>query len=264
MDNRPVLSSMLEGRLGNVFFILSKLVLCKREAKRSGIDADVVVDYEYNAGGGISPERFGITPDGTSFFSRRNRFFGKCPVRFVPHDEWTSIFSGVDISKGMSAKSATRYMASHDRLLMDKGLWWPSFTTDETKYLGDSMIDMELFNAMRDDANKNILHTSGSTAIHVRRTDFLLAKMKHPFEDSDLRAKVLERPGRPIVIFTDDVPWCKNSLSGVDGSVVYARKGVDYEDVMRMAAYDEIVVSPKSAYSYLGKLIHDYSKIVRA
>lgn len=95
----------------------------------------------------------------------------------------------------------------------------------------------------------DILHeirSSNSTAIHVRRGDYLKYPDKHPTCSLEYYMTALEEVGGDnVFVFSDDIPWCREVFSGGR----YVSTGADWVDMMLMAECNNHILA-NSTYSW--------------
>lgn len=96
----------------------------------------------------------------------------------------------------------------------------------------------------------------GQASIHVRRGDYLLYPDKHPVVTIDyLREAILHMAKigvRNFVVCSDDIPWCRQTFSGVKGAYfTYSAKKDVYSDLALMSCCQHNIIS-NSSFSWWG------------
>jgi hypothetical protein len=89
-------------------------------------------------------------------------------------------------------------------------------------------------------------------AIHIRRGDYLQNKENHPFCTKQYYFDALENfdPVRPILVFSDDVEWCKAGLDGLDRFHI-SEGGDNIADLCMMSLCNDFVIA-NSSFSWWG------------
>jgi hypothetical protein len=94
---------------------------------------------------------------------------------------------------------------------------------------------------------------SSSVSIHVRRGDYIKFSSVHPIQDKsyyDAALQYVEKTHdiKNILVFSDDIPWCKNNFH--DSRVTFVNLP-DYEDLYLMGLCDANIIS-NSSFSWWG------------
>ncbi len=100
-----------------------------------------------------------------------------------------------------------------------------------------------------------ILKTS---AIHVRRGDYVNHPNHHPTQDLEYYLKgmnILKPMTDKFVIFSDDIEWCKENLIGDD--IIYIENEKDYIEMYLMSLCDNNIIS-NSSFSWWGAWLNKY------
>ena len=100
------------------------------------------------------------------------------------------------------------------------------------------------------------------SAIHVRRGDYLKNLYKHPFCGKRYYKEAIKKLGNPdrIIIFSDDIKWCRNNLKGPN--INYMENTSVMDDFYLMTVADKIVIS-NSSFSYWAAFLNEKkSKVI--
>jgi len=101
------------------------------------------------------------------------------------------------------------------------------------------------------DKYKTILNHK-TTAIHVRRGDYVRHPNHHPTQSMEYynkAIKLLKDKTELFVVFSDDIEWCKNNLKGND--IIYIDGEKDYIELYLMSLCDNNIIS-NSSFSWWG------------
>jgi len=136
------------------------------------------------------------------------------------------------------------------------GLYFVGYFQSE-KYFEDCKPQIKTLFEMREEDEKIIyekypfLKDERVASLHVRRGDYLKFSTIHPVLSSDYYKEALERvrDRSKIMIFSDDIEWCKEKFEGDD--LVFADLPEDYLDLYAMSkCYHHIVCN--SSFSWWG------------
>lgn len=100
-----------------------------------------------------------------------------------------------------------------------------------------------------------------SVALHVRLTDFkwLKAAMGQVVDPAKKAATLLQRcTGKTVVVFSDDIAWCEQSLKAPDGVrlLFHRARPVPCDDLILMSCFRNVLqVEDISTYSLMAKLL---------
>jgi hypothetical protein len=100
-------------------------------------------------------------------------------------------------------------------------------------------------------------------ALHVRRGDYLNHQNHHPTLDVSYYKNAISLISHdlPIVVFSDDIVWCKNNLPFAD---YFSEVGTRSEDLYLMTKATHNIIA-NSSFSWWGAWLNDnYNKIVVA
>jgi hypothetical protein len=115
-----------------------------------------------------------------------------------------------------------------------------------------------------DDFNKDLLEKKyinidfeNSCSIHVRRGDYLNYINMHPTLSLEYYQKcVSETLCKNILIFSDDILWCKENLMFHDKNVTFIEGNTDYNDLWLMSMCRENIIA-NSTFSWWGAWLNN-------
>lgn len=254
MDTK-VVTTELEGRLGNAVFILLKLF---NSCKLAGIGFDnVVID------GGRAPGSDGIfskTFD-TGFFYKRMDFFYGIRDNILPRRWFSTVFDESQAEKVATwTQLRDAFVSNGKSAIMNTNMVY--FAPDKRDVFLELFMNMELFNKNKDELESDGVRTENAVALHVRRTDFAMYHNGEYLESAySLRNKIRSvSPENTILVFSDDIEWCRTALYDRTRNIRFVKPGRDVDDVMKMGACSCIVPSRMSAFSRLGMAIRECTK----
>lgn len=95
-----------------------------------------------------------------------------------------------------------------------------------------------------------------SVSLHVRRSDYLDSNGFHPVMGPEYYEKALEAVGPVdnILIFSDDIPWCKDTFKF--DQRVFVEGNNNIEDLWLMSMCDHNIIA-NSSYSWWGSWLND-------
>jgi len=144
--------------------------------------------------------------------------------------------------KGRDASTIPGHIArGHRRYLQDPGLWLHMEPTIR-RYLALQPAHATAL------ASKfsSMLAIPDKTALHIRRGDYQQKQQFHPApSEAYLRAAVERVTGTNIVVFSDDVAWCRDHLRWAE-PVLFMENNADYEDLFLMAACSRHIIANSS------------------
>lgn len=113
---------------------------------------------------------------------------------------------------------------------------------DELELSSDNKIKLDSKYKMLD---KNL------TSLHIRRTDYTSSNGFHPVQDLDYYDKALEIIGKydNLMIFSDDIEWCKNNLKY--DRMIFVEGNKNYEDIYLMSKCNNNILA-NSSFSWWG------------
>lgn len=119
---------------------------------------------------------------------------------------------------------------------------------------------LELFSPREEDLEyikKKYGDLSNTCSIHIRRGDYVEKQAHHPVCSLDYyRESITMLPeGIKFLIFSDDIPWCKNNFHG--DSFVFIENELDYIDLYIMSMCSHNIIA-NSTFSWWGAWLNDY------
>lgn len=107
--------------------------------------------------------------------------------------------------------------------------------------------------------NKYIdLFNKKTCSLHVRRGDYLSKPEYHPTQSVSYyeeAIKHIEGEFR-LVIFSDDIEWCKLNLNHLNNDIVFITGNPDYEDLILMSLCDDNIIC-NSTFSWWGAWLNN-------
>lgn len=100
----------------------------------------------------------------------------------------------------------------------------------------------------------NLPRIDGVVALHVRRGDYTTLPNHHPVIDSYYIENAVKEfyhtNVQKIMLFSDDIEWCKQHITGYfDDDVIYIKQGDPFGDLKIMASCEHQIIS-NSSYSW--------------
>ena len=85
------------------------------------------------------------------------------------------------------------------------------------------------------------------TAIQVRRGDYYKFPDHHPQLTLEYYAKAVAMANTDhVVIYSDDIAWCKENLKFDGVNITFAKESSDWEEMMEMSTYKKLIISNSS------------------
>ena len=97
------------------------------------------------------------------------------------------------------------------------------------------------------------------TAITVRRGDYLTSP-RHSVPSERFYRAALEIAGGNVVIFSDDMPWCREHMAWAD-PVMFAPETPDYEQILLLAACRRYVIA-NSSFAWWGAYLSGSTEVI--
>ena len=115
-----------------------------------------------------------------------------------------------------------------------------------------------LYNQAKQELIDQGIDPTSAVALHIRRMDFqdyhdgqyLLTKEQ--INDSIKEVP----PENQLVVFSDDMQWCKENIFRSKGEIIFNNPGTDTQDLLRLAACSKLIKNPGSSFSNLAGLLH--------
>jgi len=95
-----------------------------------------------------------------------------------------------------------------------------------------------------------------SVSLHIRRTDYVTSNGFHPVQTIEYYEKALSLIGdyKNIVVFSDDISWCKENLPFDNIKFIEGNK--DFEDLWLMSLCDHNIIA-NSSFSWWGAWLNN-------
>lgn len=155
----------------------------------------------------------------------------------------------IDLNKVVHLHSELNF-AYHPIPRLKNSLLYGFFQSE--KYFTDYKDDiMNLFNLNLIGLYK---HEEGTTAIHVRRGDYLKLPNYHPTCSIEYYTKAMEMIGKGDFIFvSDDIEWCKENFKG--DNIRFSSLTNEVDDLSLIAMCDNVIMS-NSSFSWWGAYLN--------
>lgn len=98
---------------------------------------------------------------------------------------------------------------------------------------------------------KGKYNTDNSVSIHIRRTDYVTSGGYHPVQSIEYYQRGLEliKDYERVLVFSDDIEWCKNNLNFKN--MIFVDGNDDVEDLWLMSLCDHNIIA-NSSFSWWG------------
>lgn len=129
--------------------------------------------------------------------------------------------------------------------------WYPKYTEDVVSWNWNAE---HLLTAQRA-YDRVRLPDKETIALHVRRGDYLLpqhdhfCKLDNQYYLQALQVFADKIDNHQLLIFSNDIDWCKESLIDESDSVSFIEQGSDYTDLILMSLCDHQIIA-NSSYSW--------------
>lgn len=239
------------GQLGNIILEIYSVFFY---AKRHGIPfSEIVFNKRYDVFNESNPPI-----QYYDYIANNMAVFENIASHFVDEDEFESIYfyqcqqkhilHGDDIDPRSHPNISFRRFDIH----------YPS--SEEDRELFCQLFDL---GHLQNDFFKSLIKSydlENSCAVHVRRTDFKTwynGKYLETAEQILVKIKnAIKRGNTSFVVFSDDLPWCKDNIIVDSAKITFAQHtGHDYDDLILMANAKEIL-SGASTFAYCAKLLN--------
>ncbi len=228
------------GGLGNQMFIYAFARAQEQLKKEVKIDVSYYKAFDAHGSGYIIPEVFPFTKTVLASDS-------ECAdMAFYQYDFFHRGLRKIGINKKTYVSQTKRYKsAGYNEELMHFNHAYIEGYFQSEKYFEKIKSDIrkEFQFCIRDDEVSEYLHSierANSVSVHVRRGDYLSGNKKLLFETDYYRNSIdyiYSKINEPLfVIYSDDIAWCKEYFSFVNGKVIYV-------DNMPHAYYDMYLMS---------------------
>ena len=156
----------------------------------------------------------------------------------------------IDFSRFKSIKY-TKYLVHCDNFYFNDFNWEYNIDEELMKYL---FINSSYYDICSD----YLEYKNSCLAVHVRRKDFLLNSKFTRFvlnkDEYNKRIKDNYKKYNKVIVFSDDIDWCKeNILDELRSNVIFhERLDSDYKDLYIMSLCDNVICNKKSTFSLFG------------
>lgn len=243
-----VITCNFGGQLGNVMF---SVYTCLWYADRIGADpASVVFDRSYGVKGHAD------------YIGRNAGIFENVMGHFMDHDEYAKTVCAPVVASDAEENRALKFA---------DGAWIPPFGRNVriakcVWHFPQSAEDRRIFTdafTVKRLVDEQLERYSGkydmpnSTAIHVRRTDFLTHHGGRYVQSGEtVQSKIDSSCTEKVVVFSDDIRWCRENLrQGGHDLVFHDPQEPDFKDMVLMSLFKDVKCNPASTYSYCARIL---------
>lgn len=108
----------------------------------------------------------------------------------------------------------------------------------------------DFFKKLKIDTNEN------NVSLHIRRTDYITSNGFHPVQTIEYYNNALEYIGdyEKLLIFSDDIEWCKNNLSF--NKMLFIENSDNVEDIWLMSLCKHNIIA-NSSFSWWGAWLNE-------
>jgi hypothetical protein len=137
-----------------------------------------------------------------------------------------------------------------DNIILDGYFQSPKYFGSHKSAIIDLFLNLDvvygILNRLRDDYTVELYH---SVSLHIRRGDYLRFPNHHPQPSMGYYMTAVQqirkkRDVRCILVFSDDIPWCKKELRSPEIRFIEGLQ--DYEDMLLMSLCNANVISNSS------------------
>lgn len=102
------------------------------------------------------------------------------------------------------------------------------------------------------------IHQNNLCFIHVRRGDYLNSPNHHPLQNMNYYMKAIKLMPKDSVflIFSDDIPWCKENFPDIPEKFKFIENNTDIEDLLLMTICNNCIIS-NSTFSWWGAWLNE-------
>jgi hypothetical protein len=181
--------------------------------------------------------------------------------------EYKTIFKNLDSTKPTSNVPIQYYPFHYVKPQLVDNIIVDGFFQSEKYFVHNRQKILEFLNF--EEISKLVYEKYGSllksktTAIHVRRGDYLKFPNHHPtqtIEYFETAIKMIEDKTDKFLIFSDDIEWCKKEFKVYN--VIYIENEKDYIELYLMSLCNNVIIS-NSSFSWWGAWLNqNENKIV--
>ena len=232
------------GRLGN---LLLEMYTCFWYAQRQRIPvSEVMLPSVYSRCGSLEPDE--------NYIKTNEPIFKNVAVNFVQKDLYS-----IALEKQRPGKTSLQSALKSG----SKNVLFPKYTYHYPENDADRTLFQDLFSVREVIEEQRRMYShyldkNNSVALHVRRTDYATFKDGQLLETTDDIMKKLGRhAGCTVVVFSDDIDWCRYNLKNTKCSMLFHEcQAPAYKDMVLMSLFDTIESNEHSSYSYCAKLLN--------
>lgn len=238
-SNEPMVSAIFSGRLGNILLEITNAFIY---AKELGIDSSNVYFHKwYAASNGIAyTDELKALPPRNDYLKENKDIFVPMQANLVWGEDWKFVKQHAQMSP---------YGCSRDVFLRRA---WPGL-------LSSLFYDEAVFSSHRARFPQYFENPSKTIAMHIRRTDYSVFRSgRWLLTREQIQGEVNQHVGKMVVIFSDDIEWCKKRVAAPkDGSVVFhpTIEVPSCTDMILMSNFKMIVPNDNSSYSLFAKAL---------
>lgn len=247
-----IVSANFSGRLGNILLEITNAFIL---AKELHVDFDNVLFKRWYVGSnGISyTEEIKNKPKHKDYLVENRDIIRPIYGKFLKNAEWQKLRSDHKNDMLFSTYGCDR------KTFLDKQ--WPGL-------LSSLFYDKMVFEHYRELTPEYYEIPDRTVALHVRRTDYSVFKNGKLLQTSDsINAVIAKHSGFKVVVFSDDIEWCKESLTPPDnGELVFhpTQEVPACADLIVMSNFKNVIPNVHSSYSMFAKsLSHDLQQTGR-
>jgi len=123
--------------------------------------------------------------------------------------------------------------------------------------------DFTFKDEIKDECDDLIKQFTNPIALHIRRGDFIWNNKNHPPLNLDYYKSALELfdSDREVIIFSDDIEWCKEQELFADDRFAVAEGGDQFYDLCLMSMCDDFIIA-NSTFSWWGAWLGNRGKVI--
>jgi len=164
----------------------------------------------------------------------------------------SNIFRNVQTGKiDTNIKYTEPFFNYHPLSAVKNTLFWGYFQSE--KYFINHESEIRSLFEPSETIKKNLKDRYGNvndyTSLHVRRGDYLNLSAHHPTCTMEYYKKALNRCPGKVLVFSDDIDWCKNNF--LDPRFEFVSNNLDYEDLYLMSMCKNNIIA-NSSFSWWG------------
>lgn len=251
-------TTAFEGQLANRVFTLFKLIVF---AGNHALPADaLIINASESSSGSLNPRKYGNYAE-PNFLLHRQAFFKGVSYMLLTQEEWDAKTKDIDFVEPLG--DVDQLLQQGKSLRLNNTMMYP-ITEAQHLLFGKSFFNIDLFQQAQLELQVQHINSSKTVAIHIRRGDFKEYHGGQFLQSADVVNQRIAQvsPEKDVLIFSDDISWCKQHLVRVMGGLFFNEPGTDVQDIMRMTCCTDVLPNEKSAFSRLGKVLCEYAKLI--